>query len=99
MIELKDTVDLMLSDDWKKRLVGEYAQTVVRRENLLNYIYYKVDFADMTSEDVKLLKQEVILAGYLVVLEARIIEAMGNEALIGIFEWLNFNEPLTIFDD
>ena len=34
MMELKDTVDLMLSDDWKDRLKAEYRQTKIRYEKL-----------------------------------------------------------------
>lgn len=29
-MELKDTVDLMLSEDWKDRLIAEYLQTKIR---------------------------------------------------------------------
>ncbi len=34
MMELKDTVDLMLSDNWKDRLKAEYWQTKIRYEKL-----------------------------------------------------------------
>ena len=33
-MELKDTVELMVSDDWKKRLQGEYYQVKIRKEAL-----------------------------------------------------------------
>lgn len=33
-MELKDTVDLMLSDDWKDRLKAEYMQSVIRMNRL-----------------------------------------------------------------
>ena len=34
MYEYKDTVDLMLSDDYKLRFTAEYAQTKIRYEKL-----------------------------------------------------------------
>ena len=33
-MELKDTVELMLSDDWKDRFKAEYLQTRIRYEKL-----------------------------------------------------------------
>lgn len=33
-MELKDTVDLMLSDDWKDRLKAEYLQCIIRTNGL-----------------------------------------------------------------
>ena len=33
-MELKDTVELMLSDDWKDRFKAEYLQTKIRYEKL-----------------------------------------------------------------
>lgn len=33
-MELKDTVDLMLSDDWKDRLKAEYMQCLIRIQRL-----------------------------------------------------------------
>ncbi len=37
-MELKDTVDLMLSDDWKDRLKAEYWQTKIRYDKLVGMI-------------------------------------------------------------
>ena len=37
-MELKDTVDLMLSDDWKDRLKAEFLQSKLRYEQLLRLI-------------------------------------------------------------
>ena len=34
MMELKDTVDLMTSADWKDRFIAEYLQTKIRYEKL-----------------------------------------------------------------
>lgn len=33
-MELKDTIDLMTSEDWKDRFVAEYLQTKIRYEKL-----------------------------------------------------------------
>jgi hypothetical protein len=47
-MELKDTVDLMMSSDWKDRFVAEYLQTKIRYEKLHKLIVRrevgKVDF-------------------------------------------------------
>lgn len=37
MKDLKETVDLMTSDDYKKRFVAEYWQTRIRQEKLRNF--------------------------------------------------------------
>ena len=36
-MELKDTAELMMSEDYKKRFVAEYAQTKIRYEKLKDY--------------------------------------------------------------
>ena len=33
-MELKDTIELMTSDDWKDRFIAEYLQTKIRYEKL-----------------------------------------------------------------
>jgi hypothetical protein len=37
--DLKNSVDYMCSDDWKQRLIAEYAQLVTRLEDLLETMY------------------------------------------------------------
>lgn len=73
MMELKDTVNNMLSDDWKKRLLAEYQQAKIRLAGLEGYIYR------ITMEEAKkpkcginlLLAQKIQMKNYIVTLEKR----------------------------
>lgn len=38
-IELKDTVDHMISDDWKKRFIAEYAQLITRIDSIVDLMW------------------------------------------------------------
>ena len=38
-IELKDTVDYMISDDWKKRFIAEYAQLITRIDSIVDLMW------------------------------------------------------------
>lgn len=38
IMELKDTVDMMLSDDYKERFKAEYYQTKIRYDKLFNMV-------------------------------------------------------------
>lgn len=74
MGELKDTIDLMLSDDYKDRFIAEYLQVKIRHEKLLDictkYEAGVLDFKPVNS--LELLKnQERYMFFYLVCLEER----------------------------
>ena len=70
---LSDTIDDMLSDDWKLRLRAEYLQAKYRYEKLTTYLEKNV------INDVKvcmqLRKQADILELYMLTLLERVIEA------------------------
>lgn len=74
MEELKDTVDLMNSDDYKERFKAEYYQTKIRYEKLhkmvVKYEANKLDFEPNCS--INLLKfQKTAMGQYLYALEVR----------------------------
>ena len=77
-MELKDTVKLMLSDDWRDRLLAEWRQLKIRHERLVGFIKAaergKTKFA---SEEGRKLskKQRSGMAQYRKVLELRLMEA------------------------
>lgn len=54
-MELKDTVDLMLSDNYKDRLKAEYYQTLIRHDKLsqmiLNWRLEKLDYTPVYPID------------------------------------------------
>lgn len=45
-MELKDTIELMQSADWKERFKAEYLQCVIRLKKLVDYIH---DLEDSTK--------------------------------------------------
>ena len=55
-MELKDTVELMLSDNYEDRLKAEYLQVVIRLGGLLKYLEnntkekYKGEYTDLTAQ-------------------------------------------------
>lgn len=51
IMELKDTVDLMLSDDFKDRLKAEYYQLTYRIEKLEEYIDEKIKNEKLTGDE------------------------------------------------
>lgn len=73
-MELKDTVALMVSDDYKQRFIAEYYQTKIRYEKLNNMIdkYYKnqLDFTPTCPIFVLKLQRDTMLQ-YLAMLEKR----------------------------
>ena len=74
MLDFKDTVYLMLSDDFKERFKGEYWQTKIRYDKLhkmvVKYEAGKLDFEPKCS--LELLKQQKAAMGqYLYALEVR----------------------------
>lgn len=92
MMELKDTVQGMLSDNYKERLVAEYQQLKIRITKLKKY-YNKLMAARLISDTPREPEYEVELLGrqlgpmeeYLKVLELRAeIEHIDLEAEGGI---------------
>ena len=74
MLDFKDTVYLMLSDDFKERFKGEYWQTKIRYDKLhkmvVKYEAGKLDFEPKCS--LELLKQQKAAMGqYFYALEVR----------------------------
>lgn len=66
-VELKDTVELMLSDDYKKRLLAEYIQVNVRAVKLMEFIKN-----NESNDDVQLLKDQLMtMSAYILALRKR----------------------------
>ena len=72
MMELKDTVDMMLSDDYKERLKAEYLQTKIRHEKLQRMLgkWDMLNFVPLCPKYV-LSWQLRVMKGYLEILEER----------------------------
>ena len=74
MIELKDTVEMMGSDDYKERFVAEYAQLKIRYKKLYavleKYAADKLDFKPTCPIEI-LYEQLDHMEAYLSVLETR----------------------------
>lgn len=73
-MELRDTVEMMLSDDYKERFKAEYYQTKIRYEKLhkmvVKYDAGKLDFTP-TCPIETLKAQAANMGGYLYQLEVR----------------------------
>lgn len=73
-MELKDTVTLMSSDDYKERFKAEYWQTKIRYEKLHRMVIKldakTLDFTPTSSKAI-LLEQKRYMGEYLRVLEIR----------------------------
>lgn len=73
-MELKDTIELMTSADYKKRFRAEYEQTRIRYEKLgemlRKYRQGQLDFKPACPYNL-LKEQHEIMAKYLIVLEVR----------------------------
>ena len=80
-MELKDTVELMNSDNYKERFKAEYYQTKIRYEKLhrmvVKYEAKTLNFTPTCSLDV-LKQQKAYMGNYLYMLEVR-AEAEGIE--------------------
>lgn len=74
MVELKDTVDLMNSEDYKDRFKAEYLQTKIRYEKLHTMLIKleagKLDFKPTCSASL-LMQQKRYMGEYLKCLEVR----------------------------
>lgn len=79
-MELKDTVELMQSEDYKKRFIAEYQQTKIRYEKLKKFCN-KIEVARiLDTEEPKhdcplgmLKMQQRLMGEYLSILEKRAI--------------------------
>lgn len=70
-MELKDTVDLMISDDWKDRLKAEYLQCIIRMNEL-----YAALHGSLGSWEKYLLEQQLnSMCGYSGILASRCLRA------------------------
>lgn len=70
-MELKDTVDLMLSDDWKDRLKAEYLQCLIRIRKLQDALHQN----QMGSWEREVLTQQMhAMCGYCGVLSSRVLQ-------------------------
>lgn len=73
-MELKDTIELMLSDDYKERFKSEYAQLLIRQQKLFGMLVkYKagtLNFVPKCSYEL-LFEQLQLMGRYLMLLEAR----------------------------
>ena len=97
MIKLEDTVDLMLSDDKRKRLVAEYAQAEIRRKEARDSIDW--DKASYTWKETNRIRAYDKLLEYNRKVGDEVCEEFGNVAFSKIRMWITYNDPLTIFDD
>ena len=100
MLEYKDTLGLMLSDDWKKQLVAEYAQAEIRYRQLGNDLQ-TLDSSNMAYPrmDWDIRNQREQLVEYIGTLEIRLNTVFGKtDANYIKQEWLEWGEPLRIFD-
>lgn len=74
MFELKDTVQMMISDDYKERFVAEYVQLKIRYKKLYavleKYAADKLDFKPTCPIEI-LYEQLDHMEAYLSVLETR----------------------------
>lgn len=74
MIELKDTVTMMLSDDYKRRFTAEYCQTKIRYKKLYSmlekYAADKLDFKPTCPIEI-LYEQLDHMEAYLNVMKTR----------------------------
>ena len=83
VMELKDTVDAMCSEDYKARFVAEYYQTKIRYEKLkkfntkieaarhLQYSPKEVAMPKHDCPDMLLAEQQTVMGNYLHLLEVR----------------------------
>lgn len=70
-MELKDTVDLMLSDDWKDRLKAEYMQCLIRIRKLQAALREN----QMGSWEREVLTQQMhAMCGYCGALASRVLQ-------------------------
>ena len=74
-MELKDTVNGMISEDYKERFIAEYQQLVIRLNKLKDIVWKaregKLDF-DITEDRLDLLVDQLdVMKRYRIILRAR----------------------------
>lgn len=71
-MKLKDTVELMLSDNYKDRLKSEYFQIRLRYNALIRFLYHPNKNKELTEEQKELMKkQSHYMYHYMIVLSER----------------------------
>ena len=74
MLELKDTIEDMLSDDYRERFIAEYNQVKIRLRKLEDiislYCKKELDFTLATPIDM-LVRQKLFMFRYMKILEDR----------------------------
>ena len=74
MLELKDTIEDMLSDDYKERFIAEYNQVKIRigklDSTITMYCNKELDYIPKTPIDV-LVRQKIFMFRYMKILEDR----------------------------
>lgn len=76
-MELKDTVNMMLSDDYRQGVIAEYVQLVIRREKLECFIENAVEGCSnpkLPSNPYIYRAQRAIIDAYINVLQIRAID-------------------------
>ena len=58
-MELKDTVDLMISEDYKERFKAEYLQLKIRCDKLADFIQKKQKNEDLSTSPMALLMDQL----------------------------------------
>ncbi len=58
-MELKDTVDLMISEDYKERLKAEYLQLKIRCDKLVEFMQKRVKSEDLSTYPMTLLMDQL----------------------------------------
>lgn len=89
-MELSDTIELMISKDWKARLKAEYWQTKIRIEKLDDYLNSE-EIMTSPENDLDLLlltTQRDIMSSYLTSLYNRII-------ILGLDSYVDDEDDMT----
>lgn len=91
---LSDTVEYMVSKDWKERLKAEYWQTSIRLDNLNAYIESDeiMDNPDGGMDLILLTTQRDIMYAYLTSIYNRAI-------VLGIDDYLNETSDMTGYEE
>ena len=71
-MDLQDTIEMMLSDNYKERFKAEYYQTKIRYDKLQDMVdnWAHLDFEPILAREIYLLQLKIMKA-YLVLLEFR----------------------------
>lgn len=98
MRELQDTIELMNSNDFKQRLIGEYAQVFIRLTKLRKCLY-PIGAPDklMNEETWLLIEQKTYMEGYMKSLGKRL--DLYNISTLNIKYWVLKHEPLRSIED